>query len=225
MVDYPDIAAVAALVADPTRARMLIALMHGRALTATELALAGGVTSSTTSSHLARLKAAGLVALARQGRHRYFRIARPEIAALIEGLSSIASGGATSAVTGPRDERLRRARVCYDHLAGERGVHLLDRLRAHALVTGDDDVVALTPAGEKWGVSLGIDVGALLRRRRPLCRTCLDWSERRTHLAGSFGAALLALLFTLRYARRDRDSRAVLLSPRGEAFLDHLATR
>ena len=223
MADTPDFAAIAALVGDPTRGRMLIALMDGRALTATELALEGGVTASTASSHLARLTAARLVSIARQGRHRYFRIATPEVAAALEGLMHIAPrSAARHARPGPRDEGLRRARVCYDHLAGEVAVRLLQRLQERRIVRGSGERMVLTASGESWCEDVGIDLAALRARRRPLCRPCLDWSERRTHLAGALGAALLDRLFALRYARRERDGRAVILSPRGEAFVERL---
>jgi DNA-binding transcriptional ArsR family regulator len=223
MIDTPDIASVAALVADPTRARMLTVLMDGRALTATELALEGGVTPSTTSSHLARLTASGLVSIAKQGRHRYFRIAAPEVAAVLERLMSIAPRHPQPAVhTGPRDETMRRARVCYDHLAGETAVRLMERLRQRDLVAGSDEAISLTPAGEAWCGDVGIDLNALRAKRRPLCRSCLDWSERRTHLGGAVGAALLDRLFALGFARRVKGSRAVTLSPRGESFIEHL---
>lgn len=192
MLAPPDLPSVAALIADPTRARMLAVLMDGRALTATELALEGGVTPSTASSHLARLSGAGLVSLAKQGRHRYFRIAAPEVAAVLEQLMSLgAYGGKSTVRLGPRDEGLRRARVCYDHLAGEAGVRLLERARARELLRGSEDALVLTPAGEAWCRGLGLDLSALRAKRRPLCRACLDWSERRTHLAGALGAALL----------------------------------
>ena len=224
MRSAPDIASVAAVVADATRAKMLIALMDGRALTATELALVGGVAPSTASSHLARLRAAGMVSLVRQGRHRYFRIAGPETAALVEGLMQMAPSRAGRVATGPADHALRYARLCYDHLAGECGVRLLSRLRQRSLVRGDDFALALTPHGEAWAAALGIDVAALRERRRPLCRPCLDWSERRTHLAGSLGAAILEKLLALRHARRDPAGRALLISPRGAAFLENLAS-
>jgi hypothetical protein len=196
--------------------------MDGRALTATELALEAGVAPSTTSSHLARLSGAGLVALARQGRHRYFRIAAPEVAALLEGLMNLAPGGTSAVPHGPPDPALRRARVCYDHLAGERGVYLLERLRARRFLAGDEDALVLTRAGADWAAILGVDVASLRGRRRALCRPCLDWSERRSHLAGSLGAALLDRLFALRYARREPWGRAVTFTPRGAAFLEHL---
>jgi DNA-binding transcriptional ArsR family regulator len=223
MLDIPDIASVAALVGDPTRARMLAALMAGRALTATELALEGGVTPSTASSHLARLTKTGLVSLVTQGRHRYFCIAAPEVAAAVEGLMALAPRGGGKVVrTGPLDEGLRRARVCYDHLAGEVAVRLLKRLREKKVLDGGDRALVLTDGGEAWCGRVGIDLEALRRKRRPLCRSCLDWSERKTHLAGALGAAILDRLFALRYARRERGCRSVTLSPRGEAFVERL---
>jgi DNA-binding transcriptional ArsR family regulator len=219
--DTPDIAAFAAVVAEPARARMLGALMDGRALTATELALEGGVAPSTASSHLARLAGAGLVALARQGRHRYFRLAGPEVAELLERLMA-ATGKPRARTTGPRDEDLRHARVCYDHLAGETGVRLFERLCARKLLRGSDDALGITRAGEQWAAAIGIDLGTLRAVRRPLCRPCLDWSERRMHLAGGLGAAILDRLLALRYARRQSSGRALAFSPLGESFLEHL---
>jgi DNA-binding transcriptional ArsR family regulator len=203
-VEGPDVATVAALLGDAARARMLTALMSGRALTATELALEGDVAPSTASSHLAKLEAAGLVAQARQGRHRYFRLASAEVAAALEGLMTIAArdektsrGAARAPRRRPADESLRRARVCYDHLAGEAGVALLTALRARRYVRASGEALSLTAEGAAWATSLGIDVAALRGRRRPLCRSCLDWSERRFHLAGGLGAALLERLLAL----------------------------
>lgn len=217
-----DLASIAALVGDPSRAAMLTALMDGRAHTATELALRAGVTPSTASSHLSRLTAGGLLAIARQGRHRYYRIPSPEVAAAIEGLMSIAPP-APAPRTGPPDPALRRARVCYDHLAGEAGVRLLERMRENGLLRGGDDAMELTPEGEAWCGRAGIDLAALRARRRRMCRSCLDWSERRTHLAGALGSALLDRLLALRWARREPGARTVVLSPRGEAFVEHLS--
>jgi DNA-binding transcriptional ArsR family regulator len=223
MLDIPDIARTAALLGDPTRATMLAVLMDGRAHTATELALEAGVTASTASSHLARLTAGGVVEIAKQGRHRYFRIPTPEVAAAIEGLMNIAPRGERPAARpGPRDEGLRRARVCYDHLAGEAGVRLLERLREKEMISGGDEAMSLTGEGEAWCGRVGIDLAALRTRRRAICRSCLDWSERRTHLAGALGSALLDRLLALRHARREPGSRVVILSPRGEAFVEHL---
>jgi len=223
MVDTPPVASIAALVADPSRASMLNALMDGRALTATELALEAGVTPSTASSHLSQLAQAGVVSMARQGRHRYFRIASPEVATLFEALMGLAARSERRPPRGAPDATgIRRARVCYDHLAGERAVQLLERLRARGFITTSDDAPELRNAGKMWCRAIGIDLDALASGRRPLCRPCLDWSERRTHLGGALGASLLDRLFTLRLARREPGSRTVLFSPRGEAFLERL---
>ena len=223
MLDTPDIAPIAALVGDPTRGKMLAALMDGRARTATELALEGGVMPSTASSHLARLHAAGLIAIAKEGRHRYFRIADPDVAAAIEALTNIAVRTMPPRVRlGPRDEGLRRARVCYDHLAGEAAVRILERMRERNFIAGADQAMELTGRGEEWCGRIGIDLEALRARRRPLCRACLDWSERTAHLAGSLGAALFDWMSRLRYARREANSRVVILSQRGESFVAKL---
>lgn len=222
MSETPDLAAVAALVANPTRARMLTALMDGRALTATELALEGDVAPSTASNHLTRLTALGLVSMMKQGRHRYFRIARHEVATALEGLMTIAPRSRTgSPAARQRDAHLRRARVCYDHLAGEAGVRLLERLRVTGFIVDLDESLTLTPAGEAWCGKLGLDLEALRPKRRPLCRACLDWSERRSHLAGALGARILDYLLEQRYARRLAGSRALILSARGESFIEH----
>jgi DNA-binding transcriptional ArsR family regulator len=226
MLDTPNIAAVGALIGDPTRGRMLAALMDGRALTATELAIEGGVTSSTASSHLARMSAAGLVSLVVQGRHRYYRLSAPEVATAIESLMSIAPRNDQPTIrTSPRDEALRHARVCYDHLAGEAAVQMLRQLQEKNILAGTNEKLSLTDKGQSWCASVGIDVDALREKRRPFCRACLDWTERRTHLAGALGAAILDRLLALRYARREMVSRAVILSPRGEMFVKYLELR
>ncbi len=214
-----DMSSVASLLGEPSRGAMLTALMDGRALTATELALEAGVTPSTASSHLARLTKAHILAIEKQGRHRYFRIATPEVARVMESLMTFAPPRVR---VGPRDETLRRARVCYDHLAGEAGVRLLTRMRELRLLTGEEDSMSLTSRGEVWARGLGIDLDALHARRRPICKPCLDWSERRAHLAGALGAAILERLFRLRYVRREPGSRVITLSGRGEQFLQQL---
>lgn len=221
MPSNPDIAFVASLVGEPTRGRMLTALMDGEAHTATELALEGGVTAGTASIHLARLSDAGLVTVERRGRHRYFRVAGPEVASAIEGLMTIAPRRQASRPGAPVVDPVRRARVCYDHLAGEAGVRLLERLRSQRIVAGTDAALALTPRGTDWCEEFGIDLVALRARRRRLCRACLDWTERRSHLAGAIGAAILARLLALRWARREKGSRVVILTRRGEAFIEH----
>ncbi len=216
MTEPEDLARLAALLAEPARARMLTALMGGTALTATELALAADVAPSTASAHLSRLTDGGLLAIEKQGRHRYYRIARLEVAELIEGLGAIEPRRRPR--PGPADPALRAARVCYDHLAGERGVWLLDRLRERAMLGGRDGC-DVTPAGEAFFSNFGIDLEALAKSRRAFSRPCLDWSERRHHLGGALGAALLDRIFALRWARRDLDGRAVCFTPAGDRAL------
>lgn len=212
----PDIALIAALVGDPARANMLTALMGGKALSAGELAAEAGVTLPTASSHLAKLQAGGLVAVEQQGRHRYFRLAGPDIAQMLESLMGLAARiGHVRTRPGPRDPALREARICYDHLAGDQGVRLFDSLLQRRLIRKIRDRVELTAAGEAFVAGFGIDLVALKHSRRPLCRTCLDWSVRRPHLAGALGAALLHRLAALGWARRERASRAVAFTPSG----------
>ena len=208
MQEATNIAALAALLGEPARARMLTALMSGVALTATELALEAEVAPSTASLHLAKLVEARVLSIEKQGRHRYFRLADDEVAEMLESLIGFATRRAAPVRTGPADPSLRAARVCYDHLAGERGVWLLERMRARRLLLGR----------ERLGL-LGIDVGALAQARRPLCRPCLDWSERRHHLGGAVGAALLQRLLALRWARREPASRVLTFSAAGEQAL------
>lgn len=219
----PNVATVAALLADPTRAAMLLALMDGRALTATELAIEGQVAPSTASSHLARLTDAGLLAMLRQGRQRYFRLAGAPVAELLEGLLGFAARDGHAAVhTGPADLALRYARSCYDHLAGQCGVALWDRLHAHAHLAERDGATVLTTQGEAWCRRLGVDLAAMRASRRPLCRPCLDWSERRMHLAGALGAAILDRMLALALVRRQPQGRALQVTPKGERFLESL---
>jgi DNA-binding transcriptional ArsR family regulator len=196
MKEGPDIALIGSLIGDPARANMLTALMGGQALTPTELAGVAGITLQTASSHLAKLEAGGLVTQRKQGRHRYYALSEDEVGLMLESLMGFAaSRGLTRHRPGPRDPALRKARVCYNHLAGDYG----GRTRMEAL---------------------GIDYAALKKSRRPICRTCLDWSERRSHLAGSLGEALLTLFTDRGWAKREKDSRAIRFTERGEeAFL------
>ena len=217
MKEGPDISQIGALIGDPARANMLTALMGGQALTATELAGAAGVTLQTASSHLSRLEAGGLVAQRKQGRHRYFALADDEVGALLEGIMGFAANrGLLRTRPGPKDPALRSARVCYNHLAGDFGVRMLDRMVADGDVTLDGDDAALTASGEARVTALGIDISALKAQRRPVCRTCLDWSERRSHLAGSLGEALLARFIADGWAKREKDSRAIRFTGEGE---------
>ncbi len=225
MKDGPDISRIAALVGDPARANMLTALIDGGALTATELAMEAGVTKQTASTHLAQLAQAELITRAIQGRHHYFRLAGPEVAALIEALMGVAElRGGKRTRTGPRDPEMRRARICYDHLAGELGVHMHDRMvNLGWIAAAASDSIALTNAGRNALTGFGIDFESLDKKRRPLCRPCLDWSMRRHHLAGSVSAALLNRFVALRWMNRVPNSRAIEFSQHGEsAFFELL---
>ena len=222
MKDGPSIAPIAALAGDPARANMLSALIGGKALTAGELAREAGVTAQTASSHLAKLADGGLIAGIRQGRHRYFRLAGSDVAEMLEKMMGVAErAGHTRTRTGPKAPELRRARVCYDHLAGEMGVALFDNLVGARFIAGGDEP-RLTKRGEEFSQEFGIDLDALSKERRPLCTSCLDWSMRRHHLAGALGAAMLGRFYDLKWARRDRSSRAVHFSPQGERGLQRL---
>jgi DNA-binding transcriptional ArsR family regulator len=220
MKDGPSIASVAALIGDRARADILTALLAGPALTATELAAEAGVTKQTTSAHLAKLLEARLIAVESQGRHRYFRLADRDVAQLLENLMGVAyRAGAVRLRASPREPALRKARVCYDHLAGELGVLVYDSLLARRLLRPAGDGLGLSGHGERFFEGFGIDLEALARRRRPLCRACLDWSARRPHLAGALGAALLSRFVALGWARIAKGSRVVTFPASGERAL------
>jgi len=218
MKEGPDIALLGSLIGDPARANMLGALMSGKALTATELAGEAGVTAQTASSHLGKLEAGGLVSKSKQGRHRYFTLADDDVGAVLESLMGLAAlKGHTRLRTGPKDPALRRARVCYNHLAGELGVQMYDSLKQRGFVAGDDEKLQLTDTGQQFVTSLGIDISAVNSTRRPLCRSCLDWSARRNHLAGGLGIAFLDHFYQTGWAKRQDGTRVVTFSNAGEA--------
>lgn len=219
MTDGPNITTIAALIGDHARAQALTLLMAGKALTATELADAAGVTRQTISSHLAQLVDAGLLAVEPQGRHRYFRIADAEVAQMLEALMGLASSTSNRARTGPREPALRKARVCYDHLAGELGVLVYDRLAQHGAFAAGPGGIGLTVQGADLVAALGVHAQAAPGSRRPFCRTCLDWSERRHHLAGTLGDALLGRFEELGWAKRVPESRVLAFSAAGEQAL------
>ena len=233
MAIHARFAEVASLAGDPTRAGMLHALMDGRALTASELARVAGVSPQTASAHLAKMAAADLVYVEKQGRHRYHRLATPAVARMLESIMQVASGleaRRPEPATGPRDAALQAARTCYDHLAGRLGVALTDALvsRRHVALTHDAGLV--TDAGIAMFEQLGIDVGALSvgrgKNTRVLCRPCLDWSERRPHLAGALGAALCTRSFEENWIRRSQGSRAVTVTVKGwRIFRDTIGVR
>lgn len=221
MKEGPDIARIAALIGDPARANILSALMSGKALTATELASEAGVTVQTASAHLAKLEVGGLTSVRKSGRHKYVSLRGPEVADVLEALMGLAAGaGHLRTRTGPADGALRDARVCYNHLAGARGIAMFD-----AMVTRGDlqmlgEGIALTVQGAAFVRRFGVDFTALERGRAPLCRACLDWSARRTHLAGSLGRAMLSQIETLGWAKRQDGSRIVAFTPKGRAAFD-----
>jgi DNA-binding transcriptional ArsR family regulator len=222
MKDGPNIARIAALIGDHARAEVLTALMADRALTATELAQIAGVSKPTMSAHLAKLLDAGLISGVSQGRHRYFRLADADVARLLETLMGVAfRAGAVRVRSSPREPALRKARVCYDHLAGELGVKAYETLLQRGCIEEQGEELRLTEAGKNWFGALEIDVEAAVGRRH-LCRPCLDWSERRHHLGGALGAQLLQRLLQLGWAKRDPASRVVAFNARGERELERL---
>lgn len=225
MYEGPNIARVAAVIGERGRAQVLGALMDGRALTATELADAVGVTRSTMSSHLSRLQQARLIAAEHQGRHRYFRIANADVAELLEGMMGLAQLTAPVQTFGPRDPALRRARLCYDHLAGELGVLIYAGLERHGGFVHANDGLTLSDAGWSLLSKLGMSAERIPQTRRALCRACVDWSERRHHLAGALGAALTARLMELRWAKRVPHSRALHITAPGEQSIREIFAR
>ncbi|MPZ48821.1 MAG: helix-turn-helix domain-containing protein [Dehalococcoidia bacterium] len=202
----PDIASTAALVGNPSRAAILAALLDGRALPAGELARAAGISPQTASSHLERLLAGNLLRVEIQGKHRYYRLRGYAVADLLELLSTISLPKALP----ERNDALARGRTCYGHLAGRLGVYITDAMRDKKLLGPD---MKPTPEGTAWFSELGIEIGAL--KRTPLARPCLDWSERRHHLAGALGVALATRMFELRWLAKSREPRVVRLTQEG----------
>ncbi len=218
MASGNTIAQVASLIGDAARANMLAALMGGQALTAGELARHAGVTAATASGHLAKLADAELLAVEKQGRHRYYRLATAEIAHAIHALMAVAAAGPKRHhPVGPRDEALRLARTCYDHMAGRLAIAVADALHAGDHVTLSDGAGLVTEEGWRFLQSFGIALEPDPGTRRPLCRTCLDWSERRPHLAGRLGAALLDRVLDLGWVARMPETRALRITRAGEA--------
>lgn len=226
MKEGPDITYIAALIGEPARANILTALMSGKALTASELTEEAGVTLQTTSSHLTKLQQGGLLRLRKQGRHKYFSLANNDVAHVLEALMGLAAGaGHLRTRTGPKDAFLRKARVCYNHLAGDMGTEFFDALSIKGYLKKSGDELELTASGAAFITEFGIDLDTLLQKKSPLCRECLDWSERRSHLAGSLGRAILQRLEELSWAKRDRASRVIRFSPEGEKRFRELLER
>ncbi|MCM6774396.1 metalloregulator ArsR/SmtB family transcription factor [Nocardia sp. CDC159] len=239
---YADIAAVGALLADATRARVLAALADGRALPASVLAAEAGVAASTASEHLARLVDGGLLTVERSGRHRYFRLANPQVGAAIEALAVLApTRPVRSLQESTRAAAMRRARSCYDHLAGQLGVAVTEALLEHRALVRTDGVAGnqraqvdrlsapvaehpyeLGPDAERTFARLGVDLETVRRQRRPLLRFCVDWSEQRHHLSGALGAALLTRMESAGWLRRHGGRRSLRLTDTGARALDRV---
>ena len=212
MGDSTRIATTAALLGDPARANILTALMDGRALTAKELAFAAHVSPQTTSGHLGKLTDAGLLTPQKQGRHRYYRLASPLVGQMLEAVMAVASPDISPRANWRGGEALRTARTCYDHLAGRLGVALADALAARGHVSLGTDGGEVTDSGHAFLHAFGAEPAT---GRRVFCRPCLDWSERRPHIAGRLGAALADRCFTLGWLERQRDTRAVAITSAG----------
>lgn len=220
MQPQPSVAAAAFLIADPARAAMLTALIDGRARPAGELAYAAGVTAQTASSHLAKLLDGGLLSVETEGRHRYYRLAGPEVAGALESLAAIGPGEVRRRPLSPLARKLRLARCCYDHLAGQVGVAVTQGLeRRGYLVAAPDKRFEVTPAGLDWFAGHGLAVERLKATRKGLARQCLDWTEREHHLAGPLGVAFLGHGCARGWFRRSTSSRAVEITPAGWAVL------
>jgi len=231
MLSTASLAETAALVGDPARANMLVALMDGRALTATELARVAGVTPQTASGHLTQLTEAGFLVMERQGRHRYHRLASPAIAGMLESIMAVAGSlgedgprKKRAVVVGPRDKALRHLRTCYDHLAGQVAVAMADRLVELGFIDFSADGGVLTEEGASLLRNLGVDLDSAAarpsrRRGQVFCRPCMDWSERRSHIAGSVGAAICSACFSQSWIRRIDGTRAVAITPAGQTAL------
>lgn len=218
MTDLPDFSGTAAVLADATRAHILTQLLSGLAFTAGELASEAGVSPQTASNHLGQLLAAGFVTVETQGRHRYFRLASPAVAQLLEALLHFEHRKAVTPRT-RTPARLRLARSCYDHLAGELGVLIFTSFLQHGFIEEKSGELALTSVGADWLSAIGVDKQQLVRQKRPLLRPCLDWSERRLHLAGAVGAALLTRFLTLRWMVRG-EGRELYLTALGQQQLE-----
>ncbi|MHB0990447.1 MAG: ArsR/SmtB family transcription factor [Burkholderiales bacterium] len=210
-----EVAQIASLVGEPTRANMLLALGDGRALPAGELAACAGIAAPTASEHLAKLEQSGLLISIRQGRHRYYRIASPEVAAMLEAVMVVAAGSPRPAARFRIDPELQFGRTCYNHLAGQLGVAICDALAHKNLLTIDEEVAHVMPAGLNFLDNWGIDVRRM--SKHPYCRTCIDWSERRPHLGGAIGIAIHKRCLELKWIEHHLDSRAVRVTRLGKS--------
>jgi DNA-binding transcriptional ArsR family regulator len=221
MVAAANMVEVAALVGDTARATMLAALMGGQSLTASELSFLARVSRPTASEHLARLTEARLIAATKQGRFRYYRIASPHVAAMLESIKLVAAIEVPSRYQprSLRDAQMRFARTCYDHLAGQVGVAIADALVARGHVVLSEDGGELTATGVQCLSAFGANVTPSPRSKRIFCKPCLDWSERRYHIAGHVGAEICRRCLELGWLTHQRDTRALRLTAQGQAGL------
>lgn len=220
MKDAPNIARIAALIGDPARANMLLALMQGGALTVSELSAEAGVGLATTSSHVAQLQAGGLISARKSGRHKYLELASSDVAALVEQLMALSGATPLRHKPGPKDAAMRHARVCYDHLAGATGVQLYQSLTQQGYLAHGAEGLTLSPPGVAFAQDFGLALHELRPGKPALCRDCLDWSMRKSHLAGRFGRALLVQMERKGWLKRAPASRAILFSASGQAAFD-----
>ena len=218
-----QISKAAVLIGDPVRAKVLWALLDGRAYTATELAVYTETSPQNLSMHLNKLVEGTLLSVEKQGRHRYYSFSRPEVASAIEGLAGLVPVMKRQINQTVDEQPIRHCRTCYDHLAGKIGVAIADALMEKGYLIRQGNEFLLTDAGGKWFTSVGIDTGKVCESKRSLARACLDWSERRHHLAGALGAALLQMMLDNDWLRRKSGTRAVLVTGKGrEALRRHL---
>ncbi len=220
MIAGPNISEFAALLGDPARTSMVMALMGGLALPATELAFAAGVTPQTASSHLKKLLAAGLIDVDKRGRHKYYRLANADIAAAIEAMMQVASNQPNpKRRRADNESAMRLARTCYDHLAGRLGVAVTDSLAGRGYILEEPDRFQITRQGKIFFTGLGVDFEDELKKRRKFAYPCLDWSERRMHMAGSLGAAVANGFFTRGWLKRRAEDRSLIITESGRTAL------
>lgn len=220
MENKPNISRVAALIGDPARANMLLALMQGGARTVSELSAEAGVGLATTSSHVAQLLAGGLISARKSGRHKYLELASADVAGLIEQLMALSGPTTRHNKPGPKDAAMRHARVCYDHLAGATGVQMFQSLTQRGYLAHQADGLGLSPAGVEFALGFGLSPDMLRPGKPALCRECLDWSMRKSHLAGRLGRALLAQMEIKGWLKRQSASRTLLFSVNGTMAFD-----
>lgn len=226
MKDGPDIAFVASMIGDPARANMLLGLMDGGSLSAGELAEEAGLALSTTSWHLGKLQEAGLIVGRKDGRSKFFSIADARVAGLLEQLM-IVSGhlGHTRQRPSSKAAQIKDCRVCYDHLAGTKGVWFYQEMRKRQYLVGGDEWLRLTQKGQEFSASLGVNFDKLDVSQRPVCMPCLDWSEGSYHLGGALGAAYLDRFVELNWVKRASTGRGLTVSPKGDVALRQLFPR